>query len=64
MKMDKAGLDFSFRELSVRGLGFVVALLVCWQIIFRVFILRVRPISMGFWFLFTNHLFVLVFTCT
>ena len=28
-----ADLDSPRRELSVRGLGFVVAFLVCWQII-------------------------------
>ena len=33
-KLDQAHLDSPRRELSNGGLGFVVALLVCWQIIF------------------------------
>ena len=42
-KMDKAGLDSPCRELSNGGLGIVVALLVRWQIVFRVFLLGCNP---------------------
>ena len=33
-KLDQADLDSSCLELSISGLGIVVALLVCWQISF------------------------------
>ena len=32
IKIDTAYLDSPCQELSVRGLGFVVALMVCWEI--------------------------------
>ena len=41
-KLDQADLDSPRRELSNGGLGIVIALLVCWQIILCVLLLGVQ----------------------
>ena len=47
IKIVKADLDFPRQELSNSDLGIVVALLVFWELIFRVFLLGVQSSCMG-----------------